>query len=71
MASVKSQEDCEDKLCDAEKEIIDILEDDRKDGKMGGYLHNIVGFEIDYETNEDDQTYYQAVLITPIAQVRT
>jgi len=71
VASVESTEDCEDKLCDAEKEIIDILEVDRKSGKLGGYVHNIIGYEINYEINEDEATYYQSVLITIIAEVRT
>jgi hypothetical protein len=71
VASVKSADDCEDKLCDAEKEIIDILETNRKGGKIGGYVDNIIGYEIDYEMNEAEATYYQAALITVIAEVRT
>lgn len=70
VASVKSADDCEDKLCDAEKTIIDLLETDRKAGKIGGYVDNITGYEIEYEMNEDNATYYQAALITPIAEVR-
>ena len=69
-ASLISADDCEDKLCDAEKEIIDVLEADRKSGKLSGTVHNIVGYDIAYELNEDEKTYYQAALITVIAQVR-
>ena len=75
VASVKSADDCEDKLCDAEKEIIDFFETNRKagapNGKLKGYVDNIIGYETEYEMNEDNATYYQAVLITPIAEVRT
>ena len=70
VASFASAEDAEDRLCDAEKEIIDILEADRRSGKLGGYVHNIVGYEINYDVNEDEQTYYQAAIITINAEVR-
>jgi hypothetical protein len=71
VASTKSREDCEDRLCDAEKEVVDVLETDRKGAKMGGYIENIIGYEIEYEMNEDDATYYQSALITIKAEQRT
>lgn len=71
VSSTKSADDCEDRLCDAEKEIIDILEVDRKSGKLGGYVENIVGYEIDYDINQSEQTFYQAAIITVIAEQRT
>lgn len=71
VASVKSRDDCEDRLCDAEKEVIDVIETDRKAGKMGGFVDNIVGYEINYEMNETKNTYYQSALITIRAEQRT
>jgi len=71
VASTKSREDCEDRLCDAEKEVIDVIETDRKAAKMGGYISNIIGYEIDYEMNETETTYYQSALITIRAEQRT
>ncbi len=71
VASVKSREDCEDRLCDSEKEVIDVIENDRKAGKMGGYIDNIIGYEIDYEMNETENSYYQSALITIKAEQRT
>jgi len=71
VASTATPEDCEDRLCDAEKQILDIFEADRKTGKLSGTVHNITGFEITYEVNADEQTYYQAALITVIAELRT
>lgn len=71
VASTKSGDDCEDKLCDAEKQVIDIFEADRKTAKLSGYVANIIGYEIEYAVNEDEQTYYQAALITVIAEQRT
>lgn len=71
VVSTASADDCEDKLCDAEKEIIDVFEADRKSGKLSGYVSNIVGYDIEYDINENEQTYYQAALITVIAEQRT
>ena len=71
IASIESADDCEDRLCDAEKEIMDILETNRKGAKLGGYVNNIIGYEVEYEMNEVEATYYQAALITVIAEVRT
>jgi hypothetical protein len=70
IASINSREDCEDRLCDAEKEVIDVIETDRKSGKMGGFIDNIKGYRIDYEMNESERTYYQSALITIKAEQR-
>lgn len=68
VASMKSGDDAEDKLQDAEKEIIDVLTANKK-------LNNTVdmtnGYEIDYEYNADEQIYHHAAIITIKAEART
>jgi len=71
VASTASADDCEDRLADAEKRVIDVLELDRKGAKLGGYIDNIIGFDIDYEMNQNEATYYQAAIITIKAEQRT
>jgi hypothetical protein len=67
VASAKSEEDAEDKLCTAEAAVLDALNADKK---LGGTVHMTNGYSIAYEINRDDQTYYQSALITIEAEVR-
>jgi hypothetical protein len=61
VASLTSAEDCEDKLCDAEKEVLDLLTNNKK---IGGTIDMTNGFSVEYEINADEQTFYQAAIIT-------
>jgi len=68
-ASFLSGEDAEDRLQDAEKEVMDVLTANKT-------LNNTVsmtnGYEIKYEFNEDEeaQVYFHAAIITIKAEVR-
>ena len=68
VASLTSPEDCEDKLLDAEKAVLDIINTNRN---LGGTVDMVMGYSVNYEVNADARIYYQAVIITIRAQVRT
>jgi hypothetical protein len=68
VVSLISREDCENKLADAEKDILDLLEANRN---LGNTIDTIKGYSVSYQMQEDEQTYYQAVLITIDGEART
>jgi hypothetical protein len=68
VASALSADDCEDRLLDAEKAVIDVINNNRN---LSGTVDMIMGFNVKYEVNADVRTYYQAAIITVRAQVRT
>jgi hypothetical protein len=68
-ASLTSAEDSEDKLLDAEKAVLDIINTNRN---LSGVVDLLTGYNIDYEINQlGSKVYYQAAIITVRAQVRT
>lgn len=65
--SMRSGEEAEDKLQDAEKAVLDVLTANKNlNGKVG--MTN--GYELDYEFNEEEKVWFHAVLITLILEVR-
>lgn len=68
VASMRSGEDAEDKLQEAETEVMEVLADNLT---LNGTVNMTMGYEITYETNEDEQVFYHAALITIKAEVRT
>lgn len=68
VASALSEEDCEDKLTTAEKAVLDVVNANRT---LSGTVDMVAGYSVDYEINQDYQTYYQAAIITLRAQART
>jgi hypothetical protein len=67
-ASALSADDCEDRLLDSQKEVLDVINNNRT---LSGNVDMVMGYTIDYETNADIQTFYQAAIITVRAQIRT
>lgn len=67
-ASMRSGAEAEERLQAAEKEVMDVLEADKK---LGGTVDMTMGYEVRYEVNADTQTYFQAAIITVKAEVRT
>ena len=68
VASVTSADDCEDRLLDAEKAVLDVINTNRT---LSGVVDMVMGYSVAYEINQDLQTYYQAAIITVRAQART
>lgn len=68
VASVTSADDCEDRLLDAEKAVLDIINANRT---LSSVVDMVLGYSVAYEVNQDTQTYYQAAIITVRAQART
>lgn len=68
VASLESAEDAEDKLCDAEIAILNILKTDKK---LNSTVDHINGYGIEYEMNEAEATFYQSSIITVRAEVRS
>jgi hypothetical protein len=68
VASALSADDCEDRLLDAEKAVIDVVNNNRT---LSGTVDMVMGYAVNYEVNADMRTYYQAAIITVRAQVRT
>lgn len=67
VASIVSGQDAEDRLQDAEKKVVDILEGDRT---LGDTVHTILGYSMDYEYNTDTNIYFHGVNIHIKAQTR-
>jgi hypothetical protein len=72
VVSAKSAEDCEDKLLDAEKDILDALTNtDVAYKNLAGTIGHFVSFDVEDTLDEqDDQRYYQGITITVNAEVR-
>lgn len=68
VADLTSAEDCEDKLLDAEKEVLDCINSDRT---LGGTVDMVLGYSVAYETNRTQSAYYQAAIITIKSESRT
>ena len=68
VASLESAEDAEDKLCDAELAVLNVLKTDKK---LNSTVDHISGYGIEYEMNEDYGTFYQSSIITVRAEVKT
>lgn len=68
VASVLSGDDAEDRLEYAEKKVIDILETDRT---LGGTVHMILGYSMDYEYNSTKEIYFHGVNVKIKAQTRS
>jgi len=68
-ASFLSGEDAEDRLQDAEQEIMDVLTANKK---LDDTVNMTNGYEIKYEFNEDEeaQVYFHAAIITIKTEVR-
>jgi len=68
-ASFLSGDDAEDRLQDAEKEIMDVLTANKK---LGNTVNMTMGYDIKYEFNEDEeaQIYFHAAIITIKTEVR-
>jgi len=69
-ASFLSGSDAEDRLQDAEKEVMDVLTANKK---LNDTVNMTVGYEIKYEINEDEeaQIYFHAAVITIRTEVRS
>lgn len=67
VASLVSGYDAEDRLQDAEKKVVDILESDRT---LGNTVHTILRYKMDYEYNSDTEIYFHGVNIHIMAQTR-
>lgn len=68
VASALSADDCENRLLDAEKAVIDVINSNRT---LSGTVDMVIGYSVNYEVNADSRTYYQAAIITVRTQVRT
>lgn len=68
-ASMQSGEDAEDRLQDAEKEIMDVLTVNKT---LDDTVNMTTGYSIAYEVNEDEEKeiYFHAALITIKTEVR-
>jgi hypothetical protein len=67
-ASALSADDCEDRLLDAQKAVLDVINSNRT---LSGTVDMVMGYTVDYEINADTQTFYQAAIITVRSQCRT
>ncbi len=68
VASIKSGDDAEDRLQDAEQAVMNVLNDNKT---LSGTVTMTVGYTIDYEYNADNAIYWHASIITLKTQVRT
>jgi len=68
-ASLLSGADAEDRLQDAEEEIMDVLTANKN---LNGTVSMTMGYEVKYEYNEDEeaQIYFHAAIITIKTEVR-
>ncbi len=66
-ADMKSGAKAEDKLQDAEKEVLDVLVSDKK---LNSTVEMTNGYSIEYEYNKDEQIYHHSALITIHAEKR-
>ena len=68
VADMKSGAKAEDKLQDAELEIMTVLNADKK---LDATVEMTNGYSIEYEYNADEQIYFNSALITIHAEKRT
>lgn len=68
VADMGSGADAEDKLQDAELEVLNVLKGDKKLNKT---VEMTNGYSVEYEYNADEQIYHQSALITIHAQKET
>ncbi len=66
-ADMKSGAKAEDKLQDAEKEVLDVLVSDKK---LNSTVEMTNGYSIEYEYNADKNIYHHSALITIHAEKR-
>lgn len=69
VASMKSQEDAEDRLCDAEVEVRRILRQP-ENKTIGGYVDTILSHTVEYQFNDTGNVYYHSALITIECEAR-
>ena len=67
VASMKSGEDAEDRLQDAEEEVMDVLNANKQ---LGGVVSQNNGYSIEYEFNSDETIWHHAAIITGTYEVR-
>lgn len=67
VASMKSADIAEDKLQDAEADILAVLNNDKK---LSGTVDMTTGYEIAYEYNADEEIYHHAAVISIRAEAR-
>ena len=67
ISSMISGEDAEDKLQNAEKEILNILTQNKK---ISDTVDMTNGYEIEYQYNKNEQIYHHAAIITLILEKR-
>jgi len=72
VVSTLSAEDCEDKLMDAENDVLTSLASrETAYRNLGGTVAHIKGYEVEDTLDEqDDQRYFQGITITILAEVR-
>lgn len=68
VASMKSSEDAEDKLQEAEEEVLTVLTNNKK---LDNTVSQTLGYDIDYEFNEEERIYFHASIIIIRAEVRS
>jgi len=68
VSSMISGQDAEDKLQDAEKAVMDVLTSNKK---LNNTVAMTLGYNIEYEYNQNEQIYHHAAIITINAQCRT
>jgi hypothetical protein len=68
VASTLSGDDAEDRLQEAEKEVIEALETDRT---LGSTVSMILGYNINYEYSQTDEIYYHGCTITIRTETRS
>jgi len=66
-ASMESGADAEDRLQDAEQDVLNILNDNKK---LSGYVNQNMGYDIEYEFNADETIWHHAAIITARYEVR-
>lgn len=67
-ASMKSDEDAEDKLQAAEADVLDVLTENKK---LGNTVDMTNGYSIAYEYNTQERVWHHAAIITVMAEART
>ena len=67
-ASLQSGEDAEDRLQDAENEILGVLHDNKK---LDNTVDMTNGFDVEYEYNDLEEIYHHAAIITLRSEART
>ena len=68
VASMKSGEDAEDKLQKAEEEVLTVLTNNKD---LNGTVNQTLGYDVDYDFNEDERIWFHAAIIIIRAEVRS